>query len=334
MDGPTHATQGVACARSNILAEATEKIPVGSTHAPISGARVPEDRWFVFSSDALSRRPSSSAREAHAPRVKSLQCGWQPFLVRLRVDSAIALTSLCAQQRPLRPSFCACHQWSNRARARGTYAIQLLNSNTGSANALDAPRRCPNPAVRYGYLQTVYHDSLPRLPIELRSWLELLYPALLPTQVCLQTPRRPEALRLPLCAADACAAWLPGPPPGEQRVADFLAGRTFIWTAAVGGESRRPFGHVVALQPPLALRRSASAQLGWVEVLRRKASVPEGWNNSGCWFHQVRPFIHTCVTGQPARLSRGSKDTSVSVSLPGGRVRRVGVRGLAHRGLP
>ena len=226
---------------------------------------------------------------ADARRIKALQCGWQPFLVRLRVDSAIALTSLCAQQRPLRPSFCACHPWSNRARARGTYAIQLLNSNTGSTNALDAPHGCPHPAVRYGYLQTVYHESLPPLPIELRSWLELLYPALLPTQVCLQTPRRPEALRLPLCAADACAAWLPGPPPGEQRVADFLAGRTFIWTAAVGGESRRPFGHVVALQPPLALRRSASAQLGWVEVLRRKASVPEGWNNSGCWFHQARP---------------------------------------------
>ena len=243
------------------------------------------------------------------------------------------MTSLCAQQRPLRPSFCACHQWSNRARARGTYAIQLLNSNTGSANALDAPRGCPNPAVRYGYLQTVYHDSLPRLPIELRSWLELLYPALLPTQVCLQTPRRPEALRLPLCAADACAAWLPGPPPGEQRVADFLAGRTFIWTAAVGGESRRPFGHVVALQPPLALRRSASAQLGWVEVLRRKASVPEGWNNSGCWFHQARPSS-TYVQQASLLGFRGSKDTSVSVSLPGGRVRRVGVRGLAHRGLP
>ena len=248
---------------------------------------------FRLSDRLFSPLTRSLGGRAHlagdARRIKSLQCGWQPFLVRLRVDSAIALTSLCAQQRPLRPSFCACHQWSNRARARGTYAIQLLNSNTGSANALDAPRRCPNPAVRYGYLQTVYHDSLPRLPIELRSWLELLYPALLPTQVCLQTPRRPEALRLPLCAADACAAWLPGPPPGEQRVADFLAGRTFIWTAAVGGESRRPFGHVVALQPPLALRRSASAQLGWVEVLRRKASVPEGWNNSGCWFHQARP---------------------------------------------
>ena len=131
----------------------------------------------------------------------------------------------------------------------------------------------------YSYLQTVYHDSLPPLPITgLRERIGLLYPALLPTQVCLQTPR--AALALPLCAADACAQWLPGPPADAQQVADFLVGRTFIWTAAVGGESRRPFGHVVALQPPLAMRRPASAQLGWVEVLRRKASVPEGWSNS------------------------------------------------------
>ena len=96
---------------------------------------------------------------------------------------------------------------------------------------------------------------------------------------------------------DACAAWLPDPPPDEQHVADFLAGRTFIWTAAVGGESRRPFGHVVALQPPLVMRRNASAQLGWVEVLRRKASVPEGWSNSGCWFHQATNYT---MSNRPA----------------------------------
>ena len=147
----------------------------------------------------------------------------------------------------------------------------------------------------YSYLQTVYHDSLPPLPITgLRERINLLYPALLPTQVCLQTPR--AALALPLCATDACAQWLPGPPAGAQQVADFLVGRTFIWTAAVGGESRRPFGHVVALQPPLAMRRPASAQLGWVEVLRRKASVPEGWGNSGCWFHQVLACMHFTVS--------------------------------------
>ena len=119
---------------------------------------------------------------------------------------------------------------------------------------------------------------------------------MLPTQTC-GMPRVPAALRLPLCAADACAAWLQGLPPDEQHVADFLVGRTFIWTAAVGGESRRPFGHVVALQPPLAMRRPASALLGWVEVLRRKASVPEGWSNGGCWFHQAA--IYT-ISNRPA----------------------------------
>lgn len=150
----------------------------------------------------------------------------------------------------------------------------------------------------YSYLQTVYHDPLPPLPItRLRERIRLLYPALLPTQVCLQTPRDAS---VPLCAADACAQWLPGAPADEQQVADFLVGRTFIWTAAVGGESRRPFGHVVALQPPLAMRRPASAQLGWVEVLRRKASVPEGWSNSGCWFHQVLAYTHsTLLSCQP-----------------------------------
>ena len=140
----------------------------------------------------------------------------------------------------------------------------------------------------YAYLRTVYR-SLPPLPITLRGRLELLYPALLPAPVCLPSSsllRKRQAL--PLCKAAVCAEWMPDPPPPSEDVANYAANGTFIMVAALNESDRRPFGHAVVLQPPIAARRPSKAATGWVEVVRQAAQCPEGWSDSGCWFHQAK----------------------------------------------
>ena len=143
----------------------------------------------------------------------------------------------------------------------------------------------------YAYLRTVYH-SPPPLPIILRGRLELLYPALLPAPVCLSSSALPQKRRaLPLCEAAVCAEWMPDPPPPSKDVANYAANGTFIMAAAWNESDRRPFGHAVVLQPPIAGRDilgRGHRRLGWVEVIRQAAQCPEGWSNSGCWFHQAK----------------------------------------------
>jgi hypothetical protein len=140
----------------------------------------------------------------------------------------------------------------------------------------------------YAYLRAVYH-SLPPLPITLRGRLELLYPALLPAPVCLSSsPLLRKRWALPLCDAAVCAEWMPDPPAPSEAVANYAANGTFIMASALNESDRRPFGHAVVLQPPIATRRPAMAATGWVEVVRQAAQCPEGWSNSGCWFHQAK----------------------------------------------
>ena len=183
------------------------------------------------------------------------------------------------------------------------------------ANATAAPGRCVCPSLAvctaeglasallrlpenvsstespwYWYLSTVYRGSLPPPPLPLRDRLQLLYPALLPTPVCLHPPRNST---LPRCSTAVCDAWQPVkslPSSGGKRdatrarAAELAETGTFIWTKAEHEHDRRPFGHVVALQPPIAERQVAT---GWLEVLRAAAKCPEGWNSGGCWFHQT-----------------------------------------------
>ena len=170
----------------------------------------------------------------------------------------------------------------------------------------------------HGYLSDVYHGALPPLPFALRGRLELLYPALLPTPVCLH-PNKTKHSVVQSCSADECARWMPDPPAEAARVAEFLAGRTFIMTTVARQSDRRPFGHAVLLQAPIAERVPAN---GWVEVMRRKAAEPEGWNGTGCWFHQaagdhtasqtcpLAPLtrsIATCRLGHLGRRPEGSR---------------------------
>ena len=56
----------------------------------------------------------------------------------------------------------------------------------------------------YWYLSNVYRGSLPPPPLRLRDRLQVLYPALLPTPVCLHPPRNST---LPECSAGVCDAW-------------------------------------------------------------------------------------------------------------------------------
>ena len=140
----------------------------------------------------------------------------------------------------------------------------------------------------YAYLRTVYH-SPPPLPITLRGRLELLYPALLPAPVCLPSSFSPRKHRaLPLCEAAVCAEWMPDPPAPPDLVANYAANGSFIMAAALNESDRRPFGHAVVLQPPIATRRTSNALRGWVEVVRQAPQCPEGWSDSGCWFHQAK----------------------------------------------
>ena len=140
----------------------------------------------------------------------------------------------------------------------------------------------------YAYLRTVYH-SPPPLPITLRGRLELLYPALLPAPVCLPSSFSPRKRRaLPLCEAAVCAEWMPDPPAPPDLVANYAANGSFIMAAALNESDRRPFGHAVVLQPPIATRRTSNALRGWVEVVRQAPQCPEGWSDSGCWFHQAK----------------------------------------------
>ena len=161
--------------------------------------------------------------------------------------------------------------------------MSVCTSTSMASFMLRAPRRVHHrTSPWYTYAQTVYQGS-PPLPFDV-SRLELLYPALLPTQVCTVASHMNEALLRPFvkeCTASLCAEWMPKSPPSTAAAKAFAANRTYIRIPAPSDINRGAFGHAVILQ---SRRRASLGSNTWVEVTRH-SDPAEGRNGYGCWLY-------------------------------------------------
>lgn len=134
-------------------------------------------------------------------------------------------------------------------------------------------QRLPSPTTTawQQYLRIVYGEEQSSTPpadllLDLRN-LEVLYPALLPTQPCGGQRYRPK------CAAQECAQWLKPVSMTSRRAAAIAArNRSFLLsTDGVRGGAWRSAEFVLSQAPVAA--RSAHPSGSWVEVVRRATDL-------------------------------------------------------------